>query len=540
MTVDLYLYSSHEVAVWEPIWRALRQRGVDAQFVLEPPGVHAAMGSVPNPNANWFDDKDGDIEPLMNPSTFSILTELLAERSIASIPESRLSADAVITTQGVGWLLRYHDALRIKTEYGASAFVGAHGHGSVNAGLDAVLAHGNFAACAISAHLPSDQIHIVGYPKWAPSLREGLTREDAREILDIDSSLPVLAWLPTWAHNSGIDRYSTALAELADDYLIIAKPHHNSLRFESTRLAEIDERIVVRSDLHSLVPLYMAADVVVADSRSGALAETLLADRPVVGLLPGIDARSNGVFEGLDEVAVWCQQPEDLISALTNALGTDRSASRSRWRQWLFADHGGRDDHVAAETIIRLISDRVRPGSSSLPLEALDQSIDDALENSAGSTFEVFGYAWQRWPGHPRLLDLLAQTCRSFSPAELLASARLVRSQGFGDACPLLAVMNDREVEPLIRMTASALAAIELEDQQASEQFHSLVEQVAGDRFDEAFYQLDMVPAALPVFVHAAATTPDRCRELAASLNRLGAEDEANSLRAYGETLVAR
>ncbi len=540
MAVDFYLYSSHEVAVWEPIWRALRNRGVDAQFVLEPPGVHRAMGSVPNPKRGWFDDKDGDIAPLVDDATFSLLSALLLERNLPSINRSRLSADAVITTQGIGWLLHYQNSLRIKTEYGASAFIGAYGHGPVNTGLDAVLAHGSFSACAISAHLPKDQIHTVGYPKWAPSLRDELTRADARSALGIDDALPVVAWLPTWAQNSGIDRYSAALAELAEDHLIVAKPHHNSVRFEAARLAAIDERIAVRADLHSLVSLLTAADVVVADSRSGVLAETFLADRPAVGLLPGTAGQHNGVLAGLDQVVEWSQDSEDLAPAVARALNTDRSEARAQWRRWLFADQQGRDDEVAAETIIELIFKRPDRNPSFLPLQALDELIDEAFASAPGSITDAFVHAWDRWPGHPRLLALLDEASSSLSPSDLLTCARRVRSFGLVTSCPLVAAMNDDSVDPITRVTAAALAAVELEDESASEHFQSLVELIPDDNFDAALFQLDLVPSAIPVFVHTAATTPDRCRNLAESLNRLGAEDEAATLQAYGESLVVQ
>ncbi len=540
MAVDFYLYSSHEVAVWEPIWRALRKRGVDAQFVLEPPGVHRAMGSVPDPRNGWFDDKDGDISPLVDDATFLLLTDLLLERDLPSIARSRLSADAVITTQGIGWLLHYHHSLRIKTEYGASAFIGAFGHGSVNTGLDAVLAHGSFSACALSAHLPKGQIHTVGYPKWAQAFREKTSRSDARTALGIATELPVVAWLPTWAQNSGIDRYSVALAALAEDHFIVAKPHHNTIRFEADRLAAIDERIVVRTDLHSLVPLLLAADVVVADGRSGVLAEPFLADRPAVGLLPGTDAQHNGVLAGFDRVVEWSQDPEDLARAVARALDTDRRAARAQWRRWLFADQQGRDDEVAAEAIIDLISTQPDRRPSFLPLQALDQLIDDALDSAPGSIADTFAHAWDRWPGHPRLLSLLAETTHSLSPADLLACARRVRSIGLLASCPLVAAMHDERVDPVTRVTAAALAAVELEDEDASAHFQSLVDLIPHDGFDAALFQLDQVPSALPVFVHAAATTTARCLALAESLSRLGAEEEAATIEAYGKSLVNR
>ena len=338
-TVDFYLYSSHEVAVWEPLWRALRRRGVDAQIVLEPPGMHRAMGSVPDPRNGWHDDKNGPVEPLVDVSTQRHLAELLDGQAMSWIEHSRTNADAVITTQGIGWLAHYN-GVRIKTEYGACAFVDVYGHGPVNEGLDLVLAHGPFSALTISAHLPHDRVQIVGYPKWAAALRSGLDRQSARQELGISAGDTLVAWLPTWAHNSAMDAYGDALGELAKRHLVVAKPHHNNVRFERERLSQINPSIEVRDDLHSLVELMIAADVVVADGRSGVLAETILADRPAVGLLPGVSPRAHGMLEGMGDAIVWCEDPRLLTEAVEDALAHDRSEARSRLAAVAVCRHG--------------------------------------------------------------------------------------------------------------------------------------------------------------------------------------------------------
>lgn len=538
LTVDFYLYSSHEVAVWEPIWRVLRRRGVDAQFVLEPPGVHPALGSVPDSDNGWFDDKDGPVEPLVNDETYQEIQHALHSLGLGHIDRSRVDADAAITTQGVGWLLHYREALRIKTEYGASAFAGAYGHGSVNQGHDMVLSHGAFSKGAISAHFPPLRIRIAGYPKWAPTLRARPTTAEARAALEVDSELPILAWLPTWAQNSGIDRYADALAELADRFLIIAKPHHNNVRFETERLESIDPRIVVRTDLHSLVPLLMAADIAVTDSRSGALAETFLADRPVVGLLPAADPAASGVPKDLEDAVVWCSDPSDLTRAVGEALTTDRSEARGRWRRWLFADLANRDDEVAADVLIDALRDHTPQTTSSLPLTAVDDLIAATDLHDSADIWRTVERAWPLWPTHPSLLALIEKAGPDAPAPMLLALSRLVRESKIFDACPLVALMNDPHADPLRRLSSAALAAIELEDEDASDRFQELVDEIPTERFDETFYELDLTPEAIPVFVQLAATSSDRCRMLARGLDRLGAQEEAEAVSAYGATLV--
>lgn len=539
--VDFYLYASHEVAVWEPMWQALRRRGVDAAFILEPPGVHTASGSVPDGANGWRDDKAGPVVPLMNEATFTAIGALLDGRGLPHLDARRVDADAVITTQGTGWLWPYQ-GLKIKTEYGASAFHGAFGHGWVNTGLDAVLVHGPFSAAAIGAHLDRSRIVEVGYPKWAPARRAGIGRDAARVALGLPLDRPVAAWLPTWAHNSGIEAYAAALGALADRYLVVAKPHHNNVRFESERLAAIDPRVDVRRDLHSLVELVLAADVVIADARSGVLAEVLLADRPAVGLLPaGETPRSVGVLPGFDETVVWCDRPDDLVAAVARARTCDLGEARAPWRRWFFGDSGVDDDERAADVIVRLVRDR----RAATVARVDGPTVDRALDRLAGQAtpdprviVATFESAWACWPGHPRLLRLVADHRDRLDIGELLACSRAIRRAGHEAECPLVASVHDPGVDPVRRLAATAVLGLELEDADAAAAFPELAVSLDPDRYVDALVTLDRVPGSLPAFVMAAATDSGRCEALAAALDRLGATSEAELVAAHGRTLA--
>jgi hypothetical protein len=540
-TVDFYLYATHEVAVWEPVWQALRRRGVDAQFVLEPPGVHTAMGSVPDPTNGWRNDTSGELQPLVDESTHEAMAALLQRRGLPWIDARRTAADAVVTTQGAGWLWPY-EGLRIKTEYGASAFHGAFGHGAVNEGLDAVLAHGPYSASAMSAHIDRSRIHLVGYPKWAPALRSGLDRATARGALGLPTDGTVVAWLPTWAHNTGIDDYAGALADLAEHHVVVAKPHHNNLRFESARLTAIDARIQVRSDLHSLVELVVAADVVVADARSGALAEAVLGDRPAVGLLPrGGDPRAAGVLGGFEDAVVWCNEPDGLADAITRARSADLGTARSAWRRWLFGDAGPHDDERAADVILRLVLERRGERTTDQDGASLDLAIDRLARNDRPDPHAVcamFLSAWPRWPGHPRLLALLASVRGELEADELLACSRAVRVAGLTDACPLVAVRGDRRLDPVRRLAATAALALELEDLDAADAFPAQAASLEPGRYPDALLALDRVPSSLPSFVWSVATSPERCAALASALASLGAAAEADLVTTHGRALA--
>ena len=376
MIVDLYVYASHEVALWENIWRALRRRGVDVHYVVEPPGRNRARGTASDGDKNWHDDKEeGAVVELMDDAMFERTLAALAARGIPWIESSRVDADVAVTTAGSGWLMHYQGK-RVRTMYGVGAVTDSYGHGPINDGMDAVLAHGPFSRNAIASRNRHIDIFDVGFPKWASVFTQGFDRAAARAELGLDDDgRTVVAWLPTWAQNSSIDRFSSALAGLVEDHRIVAKPHHNNLRFEQARLDGIDRHIELLDGLESLVPLVIAADVVVGDVRSGGVTEALLADRPVVGLVPSGNLCDQRLLTGVEEAIVPCVRGDDLRGALAAAGDSSRRAARSRWARWFFGEV--RDDGAsAAEAIIAVGRTHQRTPSLDVGIDELERDVD--------------------------------------------------------------------------------------------------------------------------------------------------------------------
>lgn len=362
--VDFYLYASHEIPTWLPIVRALTTRGVDARFVLEPPGRNLTRGSSPDPRRNWHDDKVGNLVPLVDASTFARLTGVLSEAGEVALHRLRPRA-AAVTSSGVGWL-RCWSGARIRCMYGVGLVRDAYGHGSVNAGFDLVLAFGGFSVREIRSKCPGVRVEAVGYPKWAEHRKSPEARAAVRERLAIPSSGPVVLWLPTWADHSSVDRYASAAVDLAAECTVILKPHHNTVRFEGARLDALAQatagriRIVATDD--SLVDLANAADVVVSDVRSGGLSEGLLAGRPVVGLRDE-GATPDQLHPAAAAAIVTCDGPGDLVAAVHDALDVDRSRDRDDLVRDLFGPGDGEDAERAADAIVDAVARVGRPPS---------------------------------------------------------------------------------------------------------------------------------------------------------------------------------
>jgi hypothetical protein len=356
-SLDVYLYSVHEVPVWAPVLGPLRSRGIDARFVLEPPGRNIARGSSPDPQRGWLDLKRERLVDLVDGPT-----EELIRRELATIGEQplrrRRPGSAGATTQGSAWLRPYAGA-RIRLMYGVALVTDAYGHGPVNDGFDVVLAHGPFSAAAIVRAVPGAQVAVVGFPKWAAYRRGETSREEARQRLGLDDARrPVLAWLPTWAHNSSLDD-SEALVALAGDFQVVMKPHHNSFKFEAARLEGIGAGVRVLPVTVSIVDVMVAADVIVSDVRSGGFTEGLLADRPVIGLAqPGPESRA-ALHPAAAEVADVCHDTRALPALALRAVdGDPHRDGRRRWVPELFGATGGADADLAADAIVAAISRR--------------------------------------------------------------------------------------------------------------------------------------------------------------------------------------
>jgi hypothetical protein len=530
LSVDLYVYASHEVALWESLWWRLRNRGVDVQFVVEPPGVNRARGTVPDATNGWHDDKyAADIQDLMDPSMFELCCAALERRGLPWLDASRAAADAVVTTAGDGWLQYYGNGLRIRTMYGVGAVTNSYGHGDINDRMDVVLVHGPFSVQAIGTRLPHAKIENVGFPKWAEARRSQMGRDDARRLLGIDvDGDPVIAWLPTWAQNSSLDAFAPALAELATDHRVITKPHHNNLRFEQSRLGALHDSITVVPDLDTLVPLVIASDVVIGDVRSGGVTEALLADRPVVGLVSNGTLDEQNLLTGIDEAVAICEHPSDLRDAVAASSNPSRAQARSTWSRWFFGEASGDDGERAADAIIRHVEEARSQNVGVVALADLDQALATLSEPGDHGTLraELIEEAWLTWSSDPRLGRVLDDLHDHVEPARLRTCARMVRRSGVDVPCPLLQAAGDLSQAIGLRLAAAAMAASEFSDDEGAAVFLQIAESTAPEDIESCVIAiLTHEPSLLPAFVERAGAATGNRSALTTVLGEIGADE---------------
>lgn len=356
MVIDFYIYNIHEVIVWENIWQALVSEGVDAAFVIEPPDINTAYGSMPVKENSYTNQRNQNIVPLVDNNTFHGIVAYLQKNNLTYITSGRYNAEAVITTQGIGWLHRYK-SLKMRTMYGVAATRESYGHGNVNIGFDSVFVHGPYSKSKIAHWLPPENIFLSGYPKYSPYFRNEFDPKEWKTQIGIDANRKTIAYIPTWANNSSIDATISSLIDLSEKYNVICKPHHNNIRFEYERINTLMEitAIKVIQNTKSIVPFLSVSDLVITDVRSGAFTEAFLMDRPVIGMSINID--DSEILPEVFSAAKLCRQPDTLVDIVDVTLENDEYISgRSIMRNMLFSDFNGNDDKITAHCIMQYVN----------------------------------------------------------------------------------------------------------------------------------------------------------------------------------------
>lgn len=335
MKIEFYHVDAFEVANYEPIWRTLRQMGIDATMVAVP-------GNNNSSEAGWFD--------------FDRFTAYCTARGIPFNTAPDPDAHVAVTTQNADILRDYN--YRVRLMYGPVVYPEAWAlqQHSVKP-FDAVLVHGKAYLDQYAQWLPRERLHIIGYPRYDEFFSGRLRKDVIRQYWDIHDQKPILAFLPTWGDNTAFDAFFPTLLSLADKYHIIVRPHHCTLRFERNRmLAMRSSGLLMLDNAFDLEQIYAGADVVLADVRSGSLFEACMCKIPTVGMVVDPTEISGWLsHNGVDKMSVLCSDPSLLVKAIESALQQSHHADHcTQWADNHVAFRDGSSAKHAAETLIEL------------------------------------------------------------------------------------------------------------------------------------------------------------------------------------------
>lgn len=338
MKIDFYHIDAFEVANYEAIWRELRAMGVDAKLVA----VHDSRNTA---QAGWFD--------------FERFSGYCQARGLEFSTEVTPDANLGVTTQNADILRDY--ATRVRLMYCPTPYTtGWSMSQRAVQPFDHILVHGPFFVEKFQQYLKPEQLHAIGYPRYDDFFAGRLDRRAIRARWGIHDERPVLAFLPTWLDNTAFDSFFPALLTLRDRYHIVLRPHHCTIRMEPQRMALMHASgLTILTDAYELVDVYVGADQVVSDVRSGSLFEACMCNLPTVGMVPD-PAEVHGWLADNQVGAVTrlCVDPAELAQAVEESKDAHFEQGRQRWAERHVSFRDGSAARRSAEKLIELATPR--------------------------------------------------------------------------------------------------------------------------------------------------------------------------------------
>lgn len=225
--------------------------------------------------------------------------------------------DAVVCPNPIAGMERLRRTKCIGMQY--SMAKDRYVNGPWRAMFDLTMTYGRYSAERIAPFCPTA---MVGNPRFDRWFSDDPPRAPAD--LRLDSSRPVILYLPTWGEFSSVDQFMSAIIDLADEYNVLLKVHHKTDTHEPARkaIAASGERVHFFGALDDLLPLLAVADVILSD-YSGAIFDAIYVRKPVV-LLQADPASVVGKkfgFESIEyarrnEIGPVVSSPHDLRGVL--------------------------------------------------------------------------------------------------------------------------------------------------------------------------------------------------------------------------------
>lgn len=339
--VEFLLTNPLLVSHYHPVVDALQRRDIDAAIVTLPRSLH------------W---RVFQREKL---ALHAACIEALQHAGAPFRTEIDPNADVALTTLGSN-MLQLYCRHKLKFRYGVGLLrAGLHYNRTMTQGFDGALLHGPYEQRLFSGWLSPERTRIMGIPRHDAYFRDRPSQQTARDRLAHlqQSSRPVLAYLPTWDEHSSLEPFRDGLIELARTHRLLVKPHSLSALSRSARLALDDLRshsALVLDPEHAFADVVGAADLIIADAKSGATPEAVLlaTDTPLVTL------STCPVDEFHPEILLAgpCVEDPGALAGVVRMMSQKDThvESRRALRTQLFHDNQGHAAEAAAEAIIEL------------------------------------------------------------------------------------------------------------------------------------------------------------------------------------------
>lgn len=261
------------------------------------------------------------------PIDSNLLSELPNERRHLSQKEIQREVDGkfdVLVIQTVFEQIHLFNKTKIAMlQYGYAKE--PHNYGAWRAFADLNLVYGQHAYNAISYFSPTVIVGCPRYDQWF-NLRFHLDNYYKFSPL-LDKSKKTILYAPSWGELSSFPFYMDSLYQLAEQYNVIVKVHHNTMLLDNNErnLQNIFFGVHFFYENEDIISLISISDIVVSDF-SGAIFDAAFCRKPVLLLnipdlnrLPKIDQFSIEVSQR-EKLGVLVESPDELKVAIEKVI----------------------------------------------------------------------------------------------------------------------------------------------------------------------------------------------------------------------------
>ncbi|MEX5343940.1 CDP-glycerol glycerophosphotransferase family protein [Pseudomonas sp. I2] len=183
-----------------------------------------------------------------------------------------------------------------------------HNYGPWRAFADVCLTYGPYASERIDYFSPTTSVGNPRYDDWhIDSFHQSAKLKHAGKL---NPSRKTVLYLPTWGELSSVDKYVDAIYDLAENFNVLMKMHHNTELLESERKSKMDMGAICHFGANDdLLELLSISDIVISD-YSGAIFDAIYCKKPIVLLDADLAEQMGG--KKIDEYSLEYSRREDL------------------------------------------------------------------------------------------------------------------------------------------------------------------------------------------------------------------------------------
>jgi hypothetical protein len=222
----------------------------------------------------------------------------------------------------------------------------AHNFAPWRSFADVCMTFGDYASRKIEPYCPCVATGNPRYGEWKSDSFHSSARQRYCHL--IDPHKPTILYAPTWGALSSFNQFQEAISDLAKDYNVIFKIHHNSLLRGANSSAPTKSNYTINCDTRDdIVELLAVCDLMISD-YSGAIFDAIFCEIPVLLLDQEVEAydsisdRYSIERERRNEIGARVSTPSDLAAAvhITLSRASKDNASISSLRANLFSTTG--------------------------------------------------------------------------------------------------------------------------------------------------------------------------------------------------------